>query len=91
MMQKNETSLFSGKVRSILINIWHCFSDTFTDTGISKYNGEVEKEMRDLQPWESEGGLDVSLEDGDKASVSIDLQGVKWTPDAIWNKMLFTI
>lgn len=47
--------------------------------------------MRDLQPWESEGGLEVSLEDGDKASVSIDLQGAKWTPDVIWNKMLFTI
>lgn len=27
--------------------------------------------MRELTPWEAEGGVEISLDDGDKASVSI--------------------
>ena len=47
------------------------FSDSFTDTGISKFNGELkEKEMKELQPWDSEGGDEISLDGtGDKSSV----------------------
>ena len=46
--------------------------DTFTDTGISKFNGEMQdKEMRDLTPWEADGGMDINLDEDTKSSVSI--------------------
>ena len=49
------------------------FSDTFTDTAISKQNGVVEKELRELTPWEpeeTEAHAGGGLHDG-AASVSI--------------------
>lgn len=52
------------------LDLDYAVKDSFTDTGISKYNGEIkDKEMRELQPWESEGGDEISLEGGgDKSS-----------------------
>lgn len=52
------------------LDLDYAVKDSFTDAGISKYNGEVkEKEMRELQPWESEGGDEITLDGtGDKSS-----------------------
>lgn len=47
--------------------VFFATSDSFTDSGISKFNGQMGE--KELTPWESEGGEDLVLE-GD-ASVSI--------------------
>ena len=47
------------------------FSDSFTDAGISKYNGEVpEKAMKELEPWIGDTEGEVGGLDSEK-SVSI--------------------
>ncbi|XP_053375679.1 ataxin-2-like protein isoform X2 [Mercenaria mercenaria] len=52
------------------LDLDYAVKDSFTDTGISKYNGEIkDKEMKELQPWESEGGDEITLDGtGDKSS-----------------------
>ncbi|XP_060572072.1 ataxin-2-like protein isoform X3 [Ruditapes philippinarum] len=52
------------------LDLDYAVKDSFTDTGISKFNGEMkEKEMKELQPWDSEGGDEISLDGtGDKSS-----------------------
>ncbi|XP_052800469.1 ataxin-2-like protein isoform X2 [Mya arenaria] len=57
------------------VDLDHAVKDTFTDTGISKFNGEMmEKDLRELQPWECEGSDEISLEgDGDRSSNGWDV------------------
>lgn len=51
--------------------IYFLFTDSFTDAGISKYNGEVtDKTMKELEPWVGEGEVDLGGLDSER-SVSI--------------------
>ena len=43
-------------------------SDAFTDTGISKYNGEPnEKNMKELEPWIGDTEIEVGGLDAEKS------------------------
>lgn len=45
------------------VDLDYALKDSFTDASISKYNREVkDTEMRPLQPWESDGGDEITLE-----------------------------
>lgn len=43
------------------VDLDYAVKDSFTDAGISKYNGEVsEKNMKELEPWVGEGEIEVT-------------------------------
>ena len=49
-------------------------SDAFTDTGISKYNGEPnEKNMKELEPWIGDTEIEVGGLDAEKSVSKFDL------------------
>ncbi|KAL4223708.1 Ataxin 2-like [Mactra antiquata] len=62
------------------IDLDYAVKDSFTDAGIAKYNGEMkDKEMRELTPWESEEGYDITLDEGDKSSNGWDANDMFYT------------
>lgn len=62
-------------ISAVNVDLEYAVKDAFTDTGISKYNGEVkDKELRELQPWDPEGGIETGLlEDSGKSSNGWDV------------------
>lgn len=51
------------------VDLDYAVKDSFTDAGISKYNGEVtEKNMKELEPWVGEGEIDLGGLDSERAN-----------------------
>ncbi|XP_041348200.1 ataxin-2-like protein isoform X2 [Gigantopelta aegis] len=50
-------------VTAVNVDLEYAVRDSFTDTAISRHNGQgYDSEVRELQPWESEGGTELALD-----------------------------
>ncbi|XP_071094212.1 ataxin-2-like protein isoform X1 [Haliotis cracherodii] len=51
------------------VDLDYAVKDTFTDTAISRFNGQsYDREVRELQPWEGDTGDDISLMENDSSN-----------------------
>ena len=56
-----------SRFRISIYSFCYLFSDSFTDTAISKYNGQVQE--KELQPWDGdECGTDGGIEEFDSSA-----------------------